>query len=583
MKKYFSQLILFLLLHLIGVNTYAQCALYQIYLDQKISESEFILEGEIIQQTCFKSVSKNKIFTLNTVKVLSVFKGDLPAQIIIITAGGKIGNQMEIASSLLSLRNGQLGMFFLNKEIVETPNGHQEVFNVFSSAQGFYKYNLDNGIISDLHNNYNNANDEFYKLLNNQYNLRALKSIIPIAWGNMNTNNRLTVINNFSPASVNAGIGNQITINGFGFGSSRNDSKVLFKNTDDGGFTETEAEPSQYISWSDTKIVVVVPHKAGSGKIAVKVGAIKTQSSASLTVNYAIINTGAQDLVYPTRLVARNANKGYIWNMNANFEVDSVAKLNFLISFKKWRCKTYVNWTIGNNTTVNRSERDTISVITFDEANELPVGVLGLCYGYYSGCSDDDWYIEEQDMLFKKSDKWHFGDGAIPSDKLDFQSVVLHELGHAHQLAHVINNTDLMHYSISAGVQKRNIDASNLEAAMWTMNKSQESDICDKKRMQLLDADLCNDENFGFFNTVIYPNPFNEFLNIDFYLTSNQKLKVALYDVTGKLIATYQNENASKGFSPVVFNVPNHAISAGVYIVKIEIGEEKMVKKLIKQ
>jgi hypothetical protein len=151
MKKYFSQFILFLLLHLIGVNTYAQCALYQIYLDQKINESEFILEGEIIQQTCFKSASKNKIFTLNTVKVLSVFKGDLPSQIIIITAGGKIGNQMEIASSLLSLRNGQLGMFFLNKEIVETPNGHQEVFNVFSSAQGFYNYNLDNGIISDLH------------------------------------------------------------------------------------------------------------------------------------------------------------------------------------------------------------------------------------------------------------------------------------------------------------------------------------------------------------------------------------------------------------------------------------------------
>jgi hypothetical protein len=578
MKKNNRFIILLLLIQLFALDTAAQCGLYQIYLDQKINESECIIEGEVIQQQSFKSKAKNKIFTLNTIKVLSVLKGNVPQQINIVTAGGSVGKQMEFASSLLSLKKGQVGMFFLNKEM-DLPD-YTDVYTVYASAQGFYNYNLNEERVSEVYNYYNS--NAFYTLLQEDYNLKVKQLYHPLVWENNNNVNRLTVINNFSPLTVSAGIGNQITINGFGFGNTRGASKVLFKNANDGGLTEIEAEPSQYISWADNKIVVAVSHQAGSGKIAIVVDGSRAQSSAALQINYAIINTGSQSLVNPSRLVARNANKGYIWNMNAVFDSDSIAKSNFLISFKKWRCKTYINWTIGNNTNINYSERDTVSVITFDENNELPLGVLGLCYSYYSGCTEDDWFIEEQDVLIRKSDKWHFGDQTIPTNKIDFQSVVLHELGHAHQLAHVIKNTDLMHYSISNGEQKRTIENVNLEAAQWMINKSLESNICDKKRMQLLDSELCNDENFGFFNTIVYPNPFNELLNIDFYLDRSDKLNISLFDVTGKLVITYQNENVGKGFFPLVFSAPNYLIGAGVYILKVEIGGEKMIKKLVK-
>ena len=578
MKKNNRFIILLLLIQLFALDTAAQCGLYQIYLDQKINESECIIEGEVIQQQSFKSKAKNKIFTLNTIKVLSVLKGNVAQQINIVTAGGSVGKQMEFASSLLSLKKGEVGMFFLNKEM-DLPD-YTDVYTVYASAQGFYNYNLNEERVSEVYNYYNS--DAFYTLLQEDYNLKVKQLYHPLVWENNNNVNRLTVINNFSPLTVSAGIGNQITINGFGFGNTRGASKVLFKNANDGGLTEIEAEPSQYISWADNKIVVAISHQAGSGKIALVVDGSRAQSSAALQINYAIINTGSQSLVNPSRLVARNANKGYIWNMNAVFDSDSIAKSNFLISFKKWRCKTYINWTIGNNTNINYSERDTVSVITFDENNELPLGVLGLCYSYYSGCTEDDWFIEEQDVLIRKSDKWHFGDQTIPTNKIDFQSVVLHELGHAHQLAHVIKNTDLMHYSISNGEQKRTIENVNLEAAQWMINKSLESNICDKKRMQLLDSELCNDENFGFFNTIVYPNPFNELLNIDFYLDRSDKLNISLFDVTGKLVINYQNENVGKGFFPLVFSAPNYLIGAGVYILKVEIGSEKMIKKLVK-
>lgn len=582
MKHSYFALICFLFSSVLCMNSYAQCGLYEISLDEKVNESAFIIEGEVVHQQCFKSGLTTKIYTLNTIKVYSVLKGNVANEIFIVTAGGQLFDKMEVASSLLKLNKGQTGLFFLNHGKAEPAIAPKQHYDVFASAQGFYAYNLSEQLVSDVFHQYSNEGNAFYTLLENKYGLNIKQYYDSVKWSNSSLFQRLTIINNFSPASITAGTANEITILGFGFGSSRDTSKVLFKNADDAGLTEIAAEAPQYISWSDTKIVVAVPHKAGTGKIKVVLGSGSAQSNAVLQVSYAISNTGTSAKIYPSRLVARNLNKGYVWHMNVNFDADSVAKSNFLISFKKWRCQTFINWTIGKTTAINLSDSDTLSVITFDELNVLPAGVLGLCYSYYSGCSEDDWYVEEQDMLFRKSDKWHFGDEPIPSNKIDFQSVALHELGHAHQLAHVIKVSDLMHCSLSDGVQKRSIEPSNLEAAQWIMNKSEESDICDRTKMQLLDQDLCNDELFGFYTTLVYPNPFSDFLAIDFYLTKNENLTLNLFDVTGKLIAHFEKEQVQKGFYPVVFNVPNHLISAGLYLLHIETGNEKQVKKLIK-
>lgn len=584
MKKQSFIIFGFILLQLIVKLSKAQCGLFEISMNEKITNSNFIIEGEVIAQNCFKSQISNKIFTRNTIKVYSVLKGSLPQNIEIITAGGKLNNEMEIASSLLSLHLGDIGMFFLNSMAINSISNQKIECDVYASAQGFIAYNLFKQSVFSVFNQVPNNKDEFYNFLQSNYQLKPTILFDTIPWNYSSFYNRLTVINNFTPNIINAGTNAEITINGFGFGSSRGNSKVLFENSNNGGFNEIAAEAAQYKLWSDTKIVVAVPQLAGTGKIVVNTGTTAAISNASLKVNYAIINTGSNDVtIYPPLLVARNANKGYVWNMNINFDADSISKANFMISFKKWRCKTFINWTLGKNTNINGSERDTLSVISFDERNELPAGVLGLCYGYYSGCSDDDWYVEEQDLLFKKSDRWHFGDEQIDSSTLDFQSVVLHELGHAHQLAHVINSSDLMHYSISPGILKRNIAPQNLEGAQWMMNKSQESDICDKKRMQLLDSDLCIDENFGYYATIAYPNPFTDFLNIDFYLTKDESIAVSLFDINGKLVSNYENKSVPKGFFPLTYKIPNQILSAGVYILQIEIGTERMIKKLIKE
>ncbi|MCC6251036.1 MAG: T9SS type A sorting domain-containing protein [Bacteroidia bacterium] len=573
--------ILFLLLAL-GLNTKlsAQCALYPVQFNNKVVNSKYIVEGKVVEQQSTIASTINRIYTINTVEVYSVYKGNMPSIIHIVTAGGVWQNRKETASSLLSLHKGQTGMFFLNDYTSQTIPVTFPLFDVYASTQGFYAYNTASGEVSDVFNKF--TANSFFDTLQSNYGLSKIKSYKNIHFSNHNENSRQATIAGFSPLSVEAGVGAKLTINGYGFGNNQNSSKVLFSNSNDGGNTEIEAFATQYTFWSDTKIEVVVPAMAGTGKIAVVINGQRAVSNKLLQVNYAIVNIGNTYQTNPANMVGRDSNKGYIWHLNDNFFTDSIAYNDFLVSFKKWRCTTFINWTIGNKTQINKTQRDSVNVISYDEDNTLPVGVLGLCYSYYSGCSETSWYVEEQDLLFRKSNKWHFGEEPIAYNKLDFQSVVLHELGHAHQLGHTIDTQDLMHYSIPNGVTKRAINSYNKEGAQWILDQSMKNTLCSQSRMALFDVDLCDDEYFGFFNNIIYPNPFTDDINIDIFLSQESVLEVELFDITGKLIVSVSAYRVFKGSNMIYIDTKELNLQAGIYILKLQTGNEKSVKKLIK-
>jgi len=60
---------------------------------------------------------------------------------------------------------------------------------------------------------------------------------------------------------------------------------------------------------------------------------------------------------------------------------------------------------------------------------------------------------------------WQYGTAAPTSSQYDFESVALHELGHAHGLGHIINSTQVMHYSVSNGASKRTLSANDIAGA----------------------------------------------------------------------------------------------------------------------
>ena len=81
-----------------------------------------------------------------------------------------------------------------------------------------------------------------------------------------------------------------------------------------------------------------------------------------------------------------------------------------------------------------------------------------------------------------------------------------------------------------------------------------------------------------------YPNPFNPTTTINFALPQKQMVKLVVYDILGKEIKTLVNSEKEAGNYKVQWNGTNDnglAVSTGIYIYKISIGNFIKEKKMI--
>jgi Ni,Fe-hydrogenase III small subunit len=76
-----------------------------------------------------------------------------------------------------------------------------------------------------------------------------------------------------------------------------------------------------------------------------------------------------------------------------------------------------------------------------------------------------------------------------------------------------------------------------------------------------------------------YPNPFNPVTNISYSIPKAGNVKLAVYDVLGREIASLVNEYKTAGNYSVSFNAEN--LASGVYVYRIESGDFTDVKKMM--
>ena len=84
------------------------------------------------------------------------------------------------------------------------------------------------------------------------------------------------------------------------------------------------------------------------------------------------------------------------------------------------------------------------------------------------------------------------------------------------------------------------------------------------------------DENNVLVNVNIYPNPVNDALTIDLS-DVDEKVDVSIYDMTGKLLKTIENQMGSK----LEINTAN--LSQGMYQVELKTANAKSIQRVIKQ
>ena len=76
---------------------------------------------------------------------------------------------------------------------------------------------------------------------------------------------------------------------------------------------------------------------------------------------------------------------------------------------------------------------------------------------------------------------------------------------------------------------------------------------------------------------IIKPNPNNGQFTIQFYQTSTQDIDLRVLDIKGQLLYKLQHPNFSGSFSQSINLGP---VSAGVYVLQLQIGSTKYVRKI---
>lgn len=480
----------------IHFSSNAQCLIKEVPLAQRVANSDLIIEGKVTEKHSFWNAAHNMIYTANTVEIYKIFKGSVSASSIeVITEGGTVDYYMIKANPSLSLNVGEIGTFTCENpkryDVTNINRSGLPQYEAYASVQGFIKYDLQNGTASDAFKKYTNIENQLYPaVLSPSMPVYSVVKPFDISTGNDNSERVILSISGFSPTTLTAGTGAVLTINGTGFGATQGSTVVRFKNADDGGATFITPLASQYISWSSSQITVEVPQNAGSGTIQVFDGSNTATSSGSLTISYAHLNVdfdpGPGTTAYETDHVDENGSGGYTWRMNTGFDASTSARASFMRAFDSWRCTTGINWTIGATTSINDAVSDGTNIICFDNAAPLSPGILGVCYSYWSGCANGPtiiWYVNELDIIFDEGSNispltWQYGPAAPSGSQYDFESVAVHELGHGHQLGHVISPGAIMHYALANGSSNHTPGTNDLAGANFVQAKSIVANVC---------------------------------------------------------------------------------------------------------
>ena len=433
-------------------------------LAERLAAAPLVVEASVGAQQVV--ADRGHIYTLTDLTVYKVFRGQVPVRLRLAEGGGTMGLRREVVSTAVTLAAGQQGLFLL-----EPDPAVSGTYRLVAGPQGLVRYDLTDHTATEPFGRYKSIAGQLYPAVEalagqplrvmrpNAALARPLSAARPTAQ---------PAITSFSPASVMAGGGVVLTINGSNFGTTA--GSVQFPNSDNGGANYVTANPDDYDLWSDTQIRVRVPSRiiatggtAGTGIFRVVNNTNETGTSPSaLTVTYALINVVASGSVTPSRprLVNDDGSGGYTLQYSPSFVAVPDAQAAFERGLATWGCASRLRQVVGATTSTEATASDGVNVVRF---GVLSAGVLGTTTSYYLWCSDNNgpamFSLVELDYTFTSTPTstttWQYGPALPTNQQYDFEGVALHEQGHGTQLAHIIAPAAVMHYSTANGQAKR--------------------------------------------------------------------------------------------------------------------------------
>ena len=527
----FNSKIITTLFFLTAFTVFADATIYPVSIDQRIDQSKQVAIGEIVQQYSFWDQQKQNIYTAHLLEVSAYLKKSSDNQYIeIITLGGVVEDEAQIVYPSIDLQLHKTYFFFLEAAPLTVANPNVQANRM--QIPRFCAYSYVQGILPLHEGNYIDYLDKTPKPINKL--LKKVAIVTQFIAKRPNGNAFLfekettpTVIQSRNSITLKNGLGQtvahfhsgttdeaeELIINGNGFGSSPGTVQFSDANTGGTGFVSSNYE-TDLIYWTDTEVRLKIPPKAGTGVVEVHHQNGSLVGSTVITIEWAVNPVFSTYRGYDNHTRQKvqflNSNElgGYTLQLNTTegFFGDNQAVSSFERALDQWQCKTGINFQLDKTGTTTAFANDGICIIQY--STFLPAGVLGIATSRFksvgsSSCSQENtlWYLKEFDIQFIPNSRmssgfsWNFSTDNPSSLQYDFESIALHELGHAHGLGHIVGTENVMHYAVTNGETRRDLSAQEIAAGLHKMSYSTEANCISRyEPMEVLATDCAAQE-----------------------------------------------------------------------------------------
>lgn len=412
---------------------------------------------------------------------------------------------------------------------------------------------------------------------------------------------------------LTAGTGFVLNIVGTDFDTIKGD--VLFRNADeDSGLMAARSED---IIWSDTFIQVRVPSTgngllqggappAGSGFFHVRTASpvVDIQSPKSVDIQYAVFNfrDASNDALWG--YLGEDTNGDGNENGTLSFRLDSTlhfhpqAKSLIDTALCQWTSFTSVDWELGAVSPVNvTADNDSINLIYSAPNNHFFGGsaeataFTKITGARIQACNADVRFIREVDIVIREDllalsppalGGYHYNRNTTPApNSIDFYSIILHELGHAHLLRHALPDSKVMYPFSPQGISRRTFNASDVLGGVAVLDSSSlYLGMFPTCATAIQSGGMClavsTKENLEEENILAYPNPFYNTINLE--IPPLKEFSITIYNSLGQIILKQSFKNSSTEFQLTI----DEDLPTGIYYLNIETRTKQHSLKLIK-
>ncbi|KAB2910034.1 MAG: family 10 glycosylhydrolase [Ignavibacteriaceae bacterium] len=117
------------------------------------------------------------------------------------------------------------------------------------------------------------------------------------------------------------------------------------------------------------------------------------------------------------------------------------------------------------------------------------------------------------------------------------------------------------------------------DAAMLLLNRDLSPDVVITSVQR--DCIVADEIPLNFELSQNFPNPFNPSTVISFSIPETEAVKLKIYDITGREIATLLNETKQAGSYSIEFDAGAYQLASGVYFYSLEAGKVRLTRKMV--